>query len=416
MVHLRRGNRASCGGSAMIDATVMVGVAAVDITPPVGIILAGYRERVSTSIGHRLRAEALVCGTGRTRWVLISAETLGFPAAFVRTVRRAITRRTGIPGDRIMITATHTHSGPLTHAPRLRRGSRESLYRQRLGDKLVALVARAAQSASPGTLETAICQADAWGHNRRVRTADSTWGNEWEDRQRRHRGYFDGSIMMLGVRRPAGHLDAVLINYGSHPVTLGPQSLAISGDYVSYLKDALERQGVAGTVLFGLGGHANINPPICIRESPRHAQAMGKAIAKVISKALAKLRPVAGQMSAAAQVLWRLRRNRRAPSGKGLPGTGRDGWLDSEIMALRAGDFGIVSVPGELFSEYVAMIRRDSPVAHTMVLSLGNDYIGYFPTDKAAQEGAYEARMAPAPRLERPLRRLVAQALSATTR
>ena len=396
--------------------TMMVGVASVDITPPVGIILAGYHKRISTSIGHRLRAEALVCGTGRSRWVYISAETLGFSAPFVRAVRRAIARKTGIPGTRIMLTVTHTHSGPLTYPLRLRRGSREALYRQRLDKKLVSLVEKAVRTASPGTLETTVCQANAWGHNRRVRNADGSWRNEWEDRKGQHRGYFDGSVMMLSVRRPAGHLDGLLVNYGSHPVTLGPQSLAISGDYVSYLKDALESQGVARTVLFGLGGHANINPPNCIRKSPRSAQVMGRALATIITAALPHLRPVVGQSTGAALVPWLLRCTQETIVGKGLPATFRKGRLVSEVMALRAGDLGMVSVPGELFSEYVALIRRDSPLAHTIVLSLGNDYIGYFPTDKAAKEGAYEARAAPAPRLERPLRRVVTLALTAATR
>lgn len=81
-------------------------------------------------------------------------------------------------------------------------------------------------------------------------------------------------------------------------------------------------------------------------------------------------------------------------------------------MALRAGEVGIVSVPGELFSEYVAWFRAASPCAHTIVLSFGNDYIGYFPTDVAAKQGAYEARAAPADRLEKPLRKQVASTLA----
>ena len=94
MVHAGGRNRSSRSDAVMtatprLTSTMMVGVAAVDITPPIGIILAGYHQRISTSIGHRLRAEALVCGTGRSRWVYISAETLGFSAIFVAALRRA---------------------------------------------------------------------------------------------------------------------------------------------------------------------------------------------------------------------------------------------------------------------------------------------------------------------------------------
>ena len=88
-----------------------------------------------------------------------------------------------------------------------------------------------------------------------------------------------------------------------------------------------------------------------------------------------------------------------------------DGFLRTELMGLRAGDVSMVSVPGELFSEYVQYFREHSPFPATVVLSLGNDYVGYFPTDAANREGAYESRMAPAFMLEKSLKRVAITAL-----
>lgn len=387
------------------DSGLRIGVASIDITPAVGILLGGYRERASTSIGHPLRAEALVCERDGVRWALVIAEALGFPAGFVDEVRRGITRRCGIPASHILVTATHTHSAPLSHPATLARGTREAAYRRTLGQRLATVVARAVRAARPGNLEATTCAAPEWGHNRRIRTADGAWANAWEDRQGRHTGFFDPTIQVLGVRRDDGSLDAVLVTFGCHPVTLGPQSLAVSGDYVSYLKDALEKDGMARTVLFGIAGHANINPRICIRRSPVHARRMGRALARRIAAALRDLRPVAAGPLGACVRPWRI-----------PPGPSRRKRTDTTVMALRAGAAGIVAVPGELFSEYVAWFQEASPSAPTIVLSFGNDYVGYLPTDAAVEEGAYEVRAAAGVGIEGSLRRTVAAALAGAHR
>lgn len=381
-------------------ALIPVGVASVDITPPVGAVLVGYRDRVSTSLGHRLRAEALVVGSGRTRWALVTADLLGFAKPVAAELRRAISRRSGIAVGRILITATHTHSGPDALSARPVRG--EATWRRRLIAGIAGAVAEAARSAVPARLEGASCRAPAWLHNRRVRQADGSVRNEWRDPQRRHTGPVDDLVQLLAVRRADGGLAAVLVNFGCHPVTLGPQSLAISGDYVGYLKDALERRGV-GTALFAIGGHGEINPPECIRRSPRHARRMGNAIARLVLAALPQARPLAGPPRAAA-LPWRLR------CGRGQPA------IATEVMALGAGPLAIVALPGELCSGLAVAIRRlAGRRAHTLALSLGNDYIGYLPTDRMRREGGHEGRSSPAA-VERPLLRLAARVLRRITR
>jgi neutral ceramidase len=377
-----------------------VGVASVDITPPVGAVLVGYRDRASTSLGHRLRAEVLVVGSGRARWALVTADLLGFARPLVAELRRAISRRSGIAAGRILICATHTHSGPDTLSPRPARG--EAAWRRRLITGIAGAVGDAARSAAPAVLEGASCRATAWLHNRRVRQADGSVRNEWRDPQRHHTGHVDDRVQLLGVRRPDGRLDALLVNFGCHPVTLGPQSLAISADYVGYLKDALERHGV-GTVLFAIGGHGEINPPECIRTSPRHARRMGSAIARLVLAAMPDARALPGP-PLAIRLPWRLHR------GGGRPP------ISTEVMAVGAGPLAIVALPGELCSELAVTIRRMAGrQAHTLVLSLGNDYVGYLPTDRMRREGGHEGRSSPAA-VERPLLRLAARALDRITR
>lgn len=383
----------------------LIGVARADITPPVGIVLSGYRDRISTSLGHRLRAEAVVCRAGRTGWALVMADTLGFSGPYALTIRRAIAKRLRLPVASVLLGAIHTHSGPPTWRPKQPPRSREARYCAALVGKLADLAATAAAGAQPGWFESTTIAASAWGQNRRIKKADGTWANEWRDPQRRHPGYFDPDLMLVGVRRSDGRLDALLMNYGVHPVVLGPQSLAISSDYVGYLKDAVEASNKVGTAIFALGGHANINPPVCIMKSGTHPRRMGRALARLALAALPRLKPLSALPLAAATLPWSMVRPQR-PNQARIPGRWR-----SSITALRAGGLGIVALPGELFSEYQRRIRAASPLPATMVLSIGNDYIGYLPTDAAQREGAYEARAAAAKRLEKPLLKTVSAAL-----
>ncbi|MBT6631132.1 MAG: hypothetical protein HOB49_29205, partial [Gemmatimonadetes bacterium] len=91
-----------------------VGVTSLDITPPVGIHLAGYAARNTPSEGvyHPLRAVCIALDDGGDPSLLISIEWLGF---YDRTVeaREKISARTGVRTDRIMLSGTHTHCGPV---------------------------------------------------------------------------------------------------------------------------------------------------------------------------------------------------------------------------------------------------------------------------------------------------------------
>ncbi len=61
-----------------------------------------------------------------------------------------------------------------------------------------------------------------------------------------------------------------------------------------------------------------------------------------------------------------------------------------EVQVFRLGDVGIVGLPGEMFSQFSLQIKRQSPAAHTIVIELANDAIGYLPTREAFEEGGYE--------------------------
>lgn len=377
---------------------LQLGVASADITPPVGVRLWGYDPRVSTFVEHPLRAEALACSAGAKGWILVSADVGGFSSPLTRLVRSDIAGRTGLPAEAVVLAATHTHSGPhVTDALWSEQSELESSYFRDLRRALADVAVGAWRARAAGELVHARTAAPALASNRRVQRPDGSWTNEWADPEGRHPGYFDPTVELLGVRRQGGRLDALLVNFGCHPVAFGPGNPGISGDYVSYLKDALEGRGRAETVLFTVSGHANVDPRDCVQADPAVVRRMGEGLAAIVEAALPSLAPAGGAGAGAAEEPWEFRTTWDLSGRVAIyfPAAGRGQTVRTSLCALGAGRLALLGLPGETVSEYREMIARRSPFATTLLVSLANDFIGYLPTDAILREGAYEARLSP---------------------
>ncbi len=90
------------------------GVAKLDITPPVGVRMAGFAGRVfpSLAVHDPLRARALVLNDGGRRAALVGLDLIGISDQTVAEVRKAAGSSAGIAPEALLIAGTHTHSGP----------------------------------------------------------------------------------------------------------------------------------------------------------------------------------------------------------------------------------------------------------------------------------------------------------------
>src|SRR5450759_3332682 len=99
-----------------MSAPLMAGAAKITITPPIGVDLCGYGGRPGPSIGVHddLRAGAIFACDGSGCAVIITADLIGLDAAEVAEVRALVHDLTDVPPSRVMISCSHTHSGPAT--------------------------------------------------------------------------------------------------------------------------------------------------------------------------------------------------------------------------------------------------------------------------------------------------------------
>src|SRR5512140_2750769 len=93
-----------------------VGTAQLEITPEVGIDLAGFaiRPQPSTEILDPLWVRALYLEDGPERLLWLHSDLLALEQALADRWRHQLEAESGVPWSRVLISTTHTHSGPAT--------------------------------------------------------------------------------------------------------------------------------------------------------------------------------------------------------------------------------------------------------------------------------------------------------------
>src|SRR5262245_1196551 len=100
-------------GSPAAAGELRAGAAAVNVNPAPGTPLAGYyAPRGTKAVLDDLFSKALVLEQDGTRVALVVCDLISLPRHVVAEARRLIEQQTGIPGGHVLISATHTHTGP----------------------------------------------------------------------------------------------------------------------------------------------------------------------------------------------------------------------------------------------------------------------------------------------------------------
>ena len=262
--------------AALAADPLAVGIAVVDITPPIPYRMSGYfEERLSTGTKDPLHAKAIVFRQGdesaalcvlRSRW----------PARCRHRSKHESRPRdaTGIPADHIAVAATHTHTGPM-YFDALRNHFHERSV-ERLGSdpyekfdyptelvaKIVAAVVEANAKLQPVELESGYADETRLSFNRRFHMKDGTVRfnpGELNPDIIRPAGPIDPQVGIItftppGTAKPA----AAIVSFALHLDTIS--GTEYSADYPKHCEDRLrEAFGPDFTLLFGAGTCGDIN-------------------------------------------------------------------------------------------------------------------------------------------------------------
>src|SRR5439155_19495535 len=95
-------------------ANLRAGARAVDINPTEfpGIVNGMFEERIAIKALDPIFAKCIVLDDGTTKIALVVADSCMLPRDLLDAAKELASKSTGIPTDRMMISATHTHSAP----------------------------------------------------------------------------------------------------------------------------------------------------------------------------------------------------------------------------------------------------------------------------------------------------------------
>jgi len=378
-------------------ASLDVGVGQVDITPTEEVTLAGSPSpKKASSVNTRLYAKALVLCAGGPKVAIVTLDTLKYPVECAVRAREQVEKTTWIPASRVIICASHTHSGPLW-----------PYYKDQLVTPIVEAVAIAARDLTPCTVGTADGKVEGVSECRRVIKEGQAWNRWLLEPSSQHdypaEGHADPGFDVLALIGKEGRYKAIVYNFACHATSnREPQiSADLPGDVQQFVQGHL---GYAVPAFFLTGASGDVSP---VRSAK--AEELGEKLGAEILRCLGQLEPIAGPSvsieTREIQMPGRehpelqeadiaLKWPRQLEHYKKAFGDMKEREKPSYpffFTGIRIGDdFAIVTDPVELFCDIGLSIKRQSPFKHTMVVEQTNGAHGYVPTAKAFEGGSYE--------------------------
>ncbi len=420
--------------------TLRTGFSRCKITPPLGAALAGYFEpHYATEIVNDLYAEALVFEIGGDMAAIVDCDVIGLNDVTVGRIRGKIASSTPIPSGNVMISATHTHTGPYTQD--LFGGKADEEYLCFLENEAAMAVQEAVHSLQPSMLKGAGVNIVGLNCNRRVVFKDGSVHTHTTDADLAEmvgrEGPADNELGLLEICNLDEAPTGLWVNFALHPTNV--RGDRICTDYPGYLSDMVHSQmGESTGVVFSNGSCGNIDSKTAHLETvpygPERAQWIAKDLGQAALKVAKNARPLSTEPLVVVREILQVPRKKvsrdlleqaravlegpesselfftrgsRRPSAHKEKVYANEALLMAriteenpfaclEVQAIRIGDFVAVGFPVELFCEYGLEVKQRARERFQQVflVELANGCFGYVPTRKSFEGGGYETRLA----------------------
>ncbi len=429
-------------------AAFKVGFSRLDITPPLGIPIAGYYvERIADGVLDNLDCNCIAVSDGEKTALLYSLDLISINQKTDDGYRALISQATGVPYEGIFLACTHTHTGPavgrgVENNESLSEGVRS--YGAFLGTRLADAGRYAIEDLADAEMYIGRSRAERVSFIRRYRMKDGSIrtnpgvNNPEIDAPI---GTPDETVQVVRFKR-AGKKEVTVVNFQCHPDVIG--GCKISADWPRYVRQTVEGALAGDVYCVYFNGTQGDTNHVCtdpregeleglelesfddVARGYEHSHHMGRAVAGAALEVFGKCAPAAaGPVRFAHSVLAV---PSQMPTPEQLPlahkyhemhEAGRDAEIPFEGMELTTvvaeaqrmcelengpdhfdlylssvafGDVAFAGFPGEPFTDIGRGTKEGSPFRMTIPCCLVNGSEGYFPVESAYAEGGYEAR------------------------
>lgn len=407
------------------------------LTPKAPCFLSGYPHTPRTSTGTHddLFVSTLFVKSGNESALLLSLDWLFVTANFVTQCREEISKATGVAESKVLIAATHTHSGP--HTAEVLAWREDSVLPKVDREYLRTSIDLCVESA----MDAISSAKEAHGRWVSAQVGGLAGGNRIDPN-----GPEDPEAGLLVLRSATEGIPfAILGIYGMHPTVLHEDSTLFSADFIAFVRRDIEQAFPGAGVVYMNGVCGNQSPRRAVRaQTFAEAERIGCALAARLIEAISSLKPPA---SSPQQGAVRTRQSHLSTSGKTFPEVSvaeenlqrirarfeqlkaenaeksvvrtaectvfgaeavvnlaraeldgsaqslREKYQFSELQLLKIGDRFIAAWPGEFFVEFGLAAKAGAPSAVHVVTMANGELQGYVVTAEAEALGGYESQL-----------------------
>lgn len=421
-----------------------IGVAQVDITPPVGIYSRNWgaaRHDVAEGVHQPLM---LTCITFQpdaesTPLVLIGADLGWWKSAEDEWILRSqLLKALDLPASHLMFCLSHTHAGPVISRDDAAHPGGELIagYLQELADHAIEAIRQALANAALATL--------TWHYGKCNLATNRDLPQP--ERQRLVVGFnpeetADDTLLVGRVTDRQGRILGTLVNYACHPTTLAWANRLISPDYIGAMRDVVEVQ-TGASCLFLQGASGELAPAAQYVGDTALAETYGRQLGYAVLATLEGMLPAKTQLSFSGVVesgaplaMWtpsayvpsavlaaekvevhlslkplpplsvieqewrecedhvlKERLRRKCGIRKAL-GDGQEARIG--LWVWRLGDALLIGQPNETYSVFQRDLRREFPEQAVGVMNVVNGHIGYLPPAALYSQDIYSVWQTP---------------------
>ena len=405
-------------------------------------------QRLAKGYLDDLEASALALTKGEKKFLIISIDNCSIHKGLVDAFTAEIEEATGIPRENVLISATHTHTGPFASKPGgFAAGKNEDeivmRYVKFLTIRIKDLAIMAMDTLKPAKMGYMVGHApDRIAYIRRYKMKDGSTQTcpPVDDPNIDHPiGTLDQRVNVIRFDRE-GAESVVILNYGIHADTVNGDM--VSSDWCGWTRRTLEKalDGTKCLCIMGAQGDVgstNVHPlPGDMNDteisfdnemkSPGMARFVGRALAGTVLQVFDKVAYIDVDDIDVIHRKIAIPANNPSPEEmpearriKELHDAGRDDLIpfeamelttvvaeanrmirlekgpyefSAELMALRIGNLVLSTIPGEPFTNIGERIKEIPGWEIVVPCALSNGSMGYFPNNSAYDEGGYETR------------------------
>ncbi|MCX6850619.1 MAG: hypothetical protein NTY98_16990, partial [Verrucomicrobia bacterium] len=418
--------------TAQAQPAFRAGVSAIDITPTTfpRIIAGGFIEAQSSTITDKLYTRSLVLDDGKTEIAIVIVDTCMMTRTLIDEAKALASQQTGIPTDRMLVSATHTHSAPAAMGCL---GTRLDVdYAKFLVPKLAEGIVAAHKRLQPAKIGWGVV--DDWEHThtrRWIRKPDKVITDPFGDptaRANMHPGHespdvtgpsgpSDPALSVISVQTTSGKPMAFFANYSMHYFGAKAISSDYYGAFAQHIAKLMKQSSSEGPEFVAAMTQGTSGDQQWMDYSKPRPQitmdAYAEEVAKKAMEAYAKIQHQ--KLAPIAMVEKLLTLNYRVPNEKRLAWArpiaakivndvpkdkqevyAREAIIlherqktEIKLQAIRIGDLAIATLPNEVYAITGLKLKAQSPLPTTINIELANGGEGYIPPPEQHALGGY---------------------------